>query len=64
MAKKDSAIYITVKVHVRHDDIDENEVGELLDDVVSNLDYNFEYKDEEEGTEIVGHEIIGQNLEY
>lgn len=64
MAKKDSAIYITVKVHVRHEDIDENEIGELLDDVVSNLDYNFSYKDEEEGTEIVATEIVGQDLEY
>ena len=64
MTKKDSAIYITVKVHVRHNDIDENEIGELLDDVVSNLDYSFEYKDEEEGLEIVAHEIIGQDLEY
>ena len=62
MSKKDSAIYLTIKVHVRHDDIDENEIGELLDDVVSNLDYEIKYKDEQ--SEIVSTEIIGQDLEY
>ena len=62
MGKKDSTITLTIKVHVRHDDIDENEVGELLDDVVSNLDYEIKYKDEE--SEIISTEIIGQELNY
>jgi len=62
MAKKDSVIYLTVKLHVRHEDIDENEIGELLDDVVSNLEYDFKHKDED--SEIIAHEITGINLEY
>jgi len=62
--KKTSAVYITVRIDVEHDNIDENEIGELLDDVVSNLDYDFNYKDEEDGIEIVSHEICGINQEF
>jgi hypothetical protein len=62
--KKISAVYITVRIDVEHDNIDENEIGELLDDVVSNLDYDFNYTDEEDGIEIVSHEICGINQEF
>jgi hypothetical protein len=62
--KKTSSVYITVRIDVEHDNIDENEIGELLDDVVSNLDYDFNYKDEEDGIEIVSHEICGINQEF
>ena len=61
---KVSAVYITVRIDVEHPEMDENLIGEVLDDVVSNLDYDFNYKDEEEGLEIVNHEICGINQEF
>ena len=61
---KVSAVYITVRIDVEHPEMDENLIGEVLDDVVSNLDYDFNYKDEEEGLEIVSHEICGINQEF
>jgi len=61
---KVSAVYITVRIDVEHPEMDENKIGEVLDDVVSNLDYNFSYKDEEDGLEIVNHEICGINQEF
>ena len=61
---KVSAVYITVRIDVEHTEMDENLIGEVLDDVVSNLDYDFNYKDEEEGLEIVNHEICGINQEF
>ena len=62
--KKTSAVYITVRIDVEHPEMDENDIGEVLDDVVSNLDYNFKYKDDEDGLEIVHHEICGINQEF
>lgn len=59
-----SAVYITVRIDVEHPDMDENQIGEVLDEVVSNLDYDFNYKDEEDGLEIVNHEICGINQEF
>lgn len=61
---KVSAVYITVRIDVEHPEMDENKIGEVLDDVVSNLDYEFSYKDEEDGLEIVNHEICGINQEF
>ena len=61
---KVSAVYITVRIDVEHPEMDENKIGEVLDEVVSNLDYEFSYKDEEDGLEIVNHEICGINQEF
>jgi hypothetical protein len=62
--KKVSAVYITVRIDVEHPDMDENLIDEVLDDVVSNLYYDLNYKDEEEGLEIIDTEICGINQEY
>ena len=61
---KVSAVYITVRIDVEHPEMDENNIGEVLDDVVSNLDYDFNYEDEEDGFSIVSHEICGIIQEF
>ena len=60
MSKKQTAIYLTVRVDIEHDEnLTGEELEEVLNDVTSVCDYNFTHKDDQ--TEIVGTEICGTN---
>jgi hypothetical protein len=59
--KKVSAVYVTVRIDVEHDE-NVNDIDDVFDYVVSEMDYDIQYKDA--SVEIVDTEICGINQEY